>query len=233
LKKIKKIKNPKPKPSQCWPLPPSFGFSPKTSQRKAVPHAALHFIPPFTRPQHPSLSINTLPPNPDLSAFPPQTRQHQPSFFFQPTSDLPPISFYLQPTAQQPHFPPQQPTLPLSSPFPAGLLFFFTHRSQPPLHLHLSYRTSSPSPVVPPAPTDPTTQKLPPWQHFFLRSSQHQTAKTTARSQPNNNTPLSAVQPGSRLPPEAKEKKTKTKEGHAVKRSERRETYLKNKEIKT
>ena len=33
-----------------------------------------------------------------------------------------------------PIFPPLQPTLPISSPLPAGLLFFFTHRSQPPLH---------------------------------------------------------------------------------------------------
>ena len=31
-------------------------------------------------------------------------------------------------------FPPLQPTLPISSPLPAGLLFFFTYRSQPPLH---------------------------------------------------------------------------------------------------
>ena len=34
----------------------------------------------------------------------------------------------------QPHFPPLQPTLPISSPLQAGLLFFFTHKSQPPLH---------------------------------------------------------------------------------------------------
>ena len=51
---MKRKKKPKAKASQYRPAPPSFGFSPKTSQKKAAPQAALHFLPPFTRPQHPS-----------------------------------------------------------------------------------------------------------------------------------------------------------------------------------
>ena len=57
----------------------------------------------------------------------------------------------------QPHFPPLQPTLPISSLIPAGLLFFFTHRSQPPLH---------------------TPDKLP----SVSRSSAHRAAPTIART---------------------------------------------------
>ena len=87
-------------------------------------------------PNPKTLSLPSLPPlSSRLSLFfsPQAAAHHLPVPPFTASHLTKPVTSPLHLTRAT-HFPPLQPTLPISSPLPAGLLFFFTHRSQPPLH---------------------------------------------------------------------------------------------------